>query len=224
MTSHLERDLDQLKQRVLAMGGLVEQSLDSACSALTRRDEAGARRALAVDQAIDRLQLRVDDDCLKILALHQPVAGDLRFVTSAMKIGNDLERIGDLAVNIAERTMLLLGWPPLDEALEFEEMMSRSAVMLHEALDAFVAGDSDRARRVTRMDDAVDDLNRRHFALLQARMKRDPDSVERAVALLSITRNVERIADLAVNLAEDVVFLVEAIDIRHPGLEPRATA
>ena len=218
MSSHLERDLAHLKQQVLAMGGLVEQSLEQACASLTRRDETCAHKAVKVDEEIDRMQLDLDDFCLKILALHQPVAGDLRFVTSAMKIVNDLERIGDLAGNIAERAQELLHLSALDEPLDLEEMMRVTNEMLRGALDAFVARDPDLAREVCQRDDTVDTLNRRHFGKLMARMKRDPDSVERAVSLLSVSRNVERIADLATNVAEDVVFLVEAVDIRHPGL------
>jgi phosphate transport system protein len=222
VSSHLEHDLDHLKQEVLAMGGQVEQSLDLACGALRQRDEQSARRAIELEGRIDRMQLEIDDACLKILALHQPVAGDLRFVTSAMKIVNDLERIGDIAVNIAERVLSLIPRKPLDEPLELDEMMRATGGMLRSALDAFVARDAGLARAVCLQDDAIDQLNRGHFEKLQERMKRDPDSVERAVGLLSISRSVERAADLATNIAEDVVFLVEALDIRHPGLELRA--
>lgn len=222
MSGHLEHDLDALKQLVLSMGGLVEKALEEACSVLTQRERPLDGRAADLDERIDRLQLEVDDSCLKILALHQPVASDLRFVTSAMKIVNDLERIGDLAVNIAQRSAPLVGKPVLDEPLGFDEMMSITSEMLRGALDAFVASDPNLARGVLARDDEVDALNRDHFEVLQARMKRDPEAIDRAVSLLSISRNLERTADLATNIAEDVVFLVEAVDIRHPGLAKRS--
>ncbi len=218
MTKHLERDLAHVKQLVLAMGGLVEQSLEQATVALVRNDENYARRALAADREIDRKELEIDEECLKVLALHQPVAGDLCFITATMKITNDLERIGDLAGSLAERALYLLNRPPLDERLAFEEMVAHTRQMLRDGLDALISENSELAREVCTRDDKVDDFNRQHFEVLQERMKRDPGSVEAAVALLSASRHIERIADLATNIAEDVVFLVEAEDIRHPSL------
>lgn len=218
MPAHLEKDLASIKQKVLKMGALVERVLQMATRALVGRSEDDARTARDADLEIDRLQLEIDEDCLKVLALHQPVAADLRFVTATMKITNDLERIGDLAGNLAERAMFAMQQPVLDEPLHFEEMTERTRGMLHDALDAFVSGNAELARSILDRDDMIDRLNREHFDALQERMKRDPGAVETAVTLLSASRNIERIADLATNIAEDVVFLVEAHDIRHPRI------
>ena len=218
MTEHLHRDLERTKQRVLAMGGLVEDALQHACAAVALRDVSRTENMSTLEDRIDRLQLEIDDDILKILALHQPVASDLRFVTAAMKIVNDLERIGDLSSNIADRMRQIIDAPELGEPVALERMMERTGGMLRDALDAFVRRDSALAHQVVDRDDEVDELNRSHFKVLIARMKSDPESVETAVALLSISRNLERVADLATNIAEDVVFVVDARDIRHQDL------
>jgi phosphate transport system protein len=215
MTEHLHRDLEQIKQHVLSMGGLVEEALRSACVAFTHRDESRTEDLQELEERIDQMQLEIDDEILKVLALHQPVATDLRFVTAAMKIVNDLERIGDLSGNIADRLLQMVRAPELGEPVALELMMQHAGEMLGDALNAFVRGDSTLARAVLDRDDEVDRLNRRHFEILIERMKRDPEAVETAVAMLSISRNVERVADLATNIAEDVVFVVEAVDIRH---------
>jgi phosphate transport system protein len=220
MTKHLERDLAHLETRILSMGGLVEQALDRASAALVRRDEAEISGRSDTEREIDRLHIEIDDECLKILALSQPVAVDLRFVTVTMKIANDLERIGDLAGNLAERARFLLGRPVLDEPLQFEDMADWTRRMLHDSLDALTKADAQLAIDVCGRDDHIDEVHRMHFDVLQPRMKRDPGSVESAVALLSASRNFERIADLATNIAEDVVFLVQARDIRHSSSNP----
>ena len=215
MTTHLHRDLEQIKQRVLNMGGLVEDAFHQARTAVSLRDVSRIENMSTLEERIDQLQLDIDEEILKVLALYQPVASDLRFVTAAMKIVNDLERIGDLASNICDRMRQLIDAPELGEPVAIERMMECGARMLRDALDAFVRGDSALARRVVDMDDEVDELNREHFEVLLKRMKRDPDSVDTAVAILSISRNLERIGDLATNIAEDVVFVVDARDIRH---------
>jgi len=222
MSEHLHRDLQQVRRDVLAMGGLAEEALDLARSAYTNRDESAARSLKQLDRKIDRMQLDIDDHILKLLALHQPVAGDLRFVMAAMKIVNDLERIGDLAAAISFRLVHIVNSPPLGEKVRIDEMMLRVAAMLRNALNSFVEGDAALAREVIRTDDEIDDMNREHLTTLIERMKRDPDAVDTAVAQISISRGVERIADLATNIAEDVVFVVEAQDIRHPSLSAKA--
>lgn len=216
MTQHLTRDLGKIKGHVLRMAGLAEETLGLAMEAYSQLSQVPTLQLAQAESKIDSLQLEIDDELVKCLALHHPVAGDLRFVTAAMRIVNDLERIGDHASNIADRLFFLSDHELPDDPIEIESMMSCASSMLRDGLNAFVTGDSSLARDVLLRDDIVDDLNRRHFELLIARMKSDSDSVEVAVALLSISRAVERIADLATNIAEDVVFMVEAKDIRHP--------
>ncbi len=215
MTDHLHRDLQRIKRHVLAMGALAEEALGLASQAYQRQEEVPARRITETEERINTLQLETDDEILKLLALHQPVAGDLRFVTSAMRIVNDLERIGDLTTSIADRLLYIVEQPPIGEPMKIEAMMTVTASMLHDGLNAFVQQDSALARRVLERDDEIDSMNRSHFEILIPRMKADSESVELAVALLSVSRAVERIGDMATNIAEDVVFMVDAQDIRH---------
>jgi len=219
MTEHLSRDLKSIKRHVLKMASLAEEGLELAREAYTRREEVPVIRLAQVEQKIDRLQLEIDDEIIKCLALHQPVAGDLRFVTAAMRIVNDLERIGDLTSSISDRLLFIVNNPPLDESVTVDSMMTDTAKMLREALNSFVDQDAVLAREVLAQDDAIDEANRKHFEVLIERMKRDPDAVEMAIALLSTSRGLERIADMATNIAEDVVYMVEARDIRHPALD-----
>jgi len=219
MTEHLSRDLKSIKRHVLKMASLAEEGLELAREAYTRREEVPVIRLAQVEQKIDRLQLEIDDEIIKCLALHQPVAGDLRFVTAAMRIVNDLERIGDLTSSISDRLLFIVNNPPLDESVTVDSMMTDTAKMLREALNSFVNQDAALAHEVLAQDDAIDEANRKHFEVLIERMKRDPDAVEMAIALLSTSRGLERIADMATNIAEDVVYMVEARDIRHPALD-----
>lgn len=219
MTEHLSRDLKSIKRHVLKMASLAEEGLELAREAYTRREEVPVMRLAQVEQKIDRLQLEIDDEIIKCLALHQPVAGDLRFVTAAMRIVNDLERIGDLTSSISDRLLFIVNNPPLNESVTLDSMMTDTAKMLREALNSFVNQDAVLAREVLAQDDTIDEANRRHFEVLIERMKRDPDAVEMAIALLSTSRGLERIADMATNIAEDVVYMVEARDIRHPALD-----
>jgi phosphate transport system protein len=218
MTDHLSRDLQEVKRHVLDMGALAEEALRLALSAYKNREEVPARKLRETERKINLLQLEIDDELIKILALHQPVARDLRFVAAAMRIVNDLERIGDLTNSIADRLLYAVNHAPLNESTDIERMMEGCSVMLRASLNSFVSQDSALARTVLAKDDVIDELNRRHFQILIGRMKRDPDSIDMAVALISISRGLERIADLATNIAEDVVFMVDAEDIRHPRL------
>jgi len=215
MTKHLQDDLDRLKKQVLAMGALVEEATHRAISALVKRRPDLADEVLAGDDVIDAKELEVEDACLKILALHQPVAGDLRFVIAVMKVNNDLERMGDLAQNIAERAAYLSSHPPLSVELPFPRMTECVQRMVSDALDALVNRDTALARGVCERDDEVDALNRQMYVVLQELMKREPDAIERAIHTLSVARHLERIADLATNIAEDVVFMVEGEVVRH---------
>ncbi|MFT7668285.1 MAG: phosphate transport system protein [Planctomycetota bacterium] len=218
MTDHLHRDLDALKHHVLSMGGLAEEALQLARKALVTRDPKHVEGLRSIEPRIDRLQLDIDDEIIKLLALHQPVAGDLRFATAAMKIVNDLERVGDLSSTIGNRLLKIFDLEPLGQPLEMVTMMQSAAEMLRNSLNAFVSLDPHAARQVILDDDIVDAANREHFKVLVKIMKESPESVDVAIAFLTISRCIERIADMATNIAEDVVFVAEATDIRHPKL------
>lgn len=217
MSTHLERDLARVKSLVLQMGALAEDAL--ACARLTykSRNPADLDPLRKFEQTIDQLQVEIDDEIIKILALHQPVAGDLRYLLAALKIVNDLERIGDLTDSMANRLERLsdLGGSTQIPAIDLEYMMGQAANILTDSLHSFVRLDSEMARSVLTRDDEIDALNAQHFETLVAHMKHDPQSIDACVALLSMSRCAERIADLATNIAEDVVFVVEAEDIRH---------
>jgi len=215
MTLHLHRDLATVRKSILEMGGMVEDLVRLSSEALVQRRPDVAHQVIQADADVDRQELEVDEECLKLLALHQPVAGDLRFITAVMKINNDLERIGDLASNLAQRALDLLDQPFVDAPLRFEEMTAAVRGMLRDSLDALVRGDAERARAVIAKDDEVDSMNREHFRVLEDRMKADPVLVEACVLYLSASRNLERMADLATNVAEDVVFMVDAVVLRH---------
>ena len=222
MTKSMQEDMSLLKQRILRMGGMVEEATRNATVALTQRREDLARRVIESDDTIDMIELDVDEECLRILALHQPVAGDLRFITAAMKINNDLERIGDLACNVAERAIDLARRDSLALPLRFERMTEIVRGMLHDALDALVNRNGELARDVLERDVEINAIHKEHFTRLQDAMKASPENVEGAVDLLSASRQIERIGDQTKNIAEDVVFLVEGRVIRHqrPGPTP----
>jgi len=212
---HFEGDLEALKRRLLHMGSLCEAQTSKALVALMERRAELARSVIESDAAVNLLQIEIDDRCLKMLALQQPMATDLRLITSAMKMGADLERIGDQAVNIAENALRLLETPPLRPVIDIAEMSEIAQKMTRDALDAFVRRDAALAREVLLRDDRVDDLKDRVFRVLLTHMMADPGTIERALGLILISRNIERIADHATNIAEDVIFLVEAKDVRH---------
>ena len=212
---HFEGDLDALKHRLLHMGSLVEDLSNKALVALMERRVELARTVIEGDAAVNALQIEIDDRCLKMLALQQPMATDLRLITSAMKMGADLERIGDQAVNIAETALRLLETPPLKPVIDIAEMADIAQKMTRDALDSFVRRDSLLAREVLERDDRVDHLKDRVFRVLLTHMMADPGTIERALGLILISRNIERIADHATNIAEDVIFLVEGRDVRH---------
>lgn len=215
MSEHLLRDLEHLKREILAMGGMVEESINLAITAVVDRRPDLAEQVLRGDDDIDARELEVEDECLKVLALHQPVAGDLRFIVAVMKVNNDLERMGDLALNIAERAQDLAQVSPVEEPAILRGMAERVRQMVQQSLDALVRQDAGLARKVCEEDAAVDEQHRNRFVELQRIMKSDPERVEGAVQLLSVSRYLERIADHATNIAEDVVFMAEGKVIRH---------
>ncbi len=202
------------------MGSMVEEATNKALSAFLYRRPELAEAVMEGDDRIDQKELDVEEECLKLLALHQPVAADLRFIIAVMKVNNDLERMGDEAYNIAERASYLSAHDPIGVPGDFPTMVDRVRVMVRDSLDALVNRDTNLARKVCRDDDLVDSTHREMYMALQERMRENPETVERAVRTLSVSRHLERIADLATNIAEDVVFMVDGDVIRHrtPGL------
>jgi phosphate transport system protein len=215
MSVHLHRDLENLQRRVLALAAAVEQTVERAIRALFDRDASLARTLMESDTLIDLEENEIEEDCLKILALHQPVAVDLRRVASILKINTDLERMADLAVNIAERVEALAGESEAPVPATFRTMTDVANTMVRGSLDAFVNLDGDLARRVCRMDDEVDRCNREIIEFVSQFMKKAPANVDAGLQLFSAARHLERIADHATNIAEDVVYLVDGKIIRH---------
>jgi phosphate transport system protein len=216
-----EAELRELKDKLLRMAGLVEQMIASATSALVEGDLDRARDTVGADGAVDALELETDELCLLILARRQPMASDLRMITLAMKMVTDLERIGDLAVNLGERVLAMASPPPPAAAEALARMSETAQAMIRDAIDAFVAGDVARARTVFGRDQSVDDGFRALSADLQAEMVRDRLFVDRGMHLHACAKFLERIADHGVNLAELVIFQVEGKDIRHPRVARR---
>jgi len=212
---HFEEELQALKQRLLTMGALVEERAHRAVRSLIDRRLDEAELVIQSDQEVNDLQIEIDRRCLTLLALQQPAASDLRLITAALKINDDLERIGDQAVNIAENVIKVLPQAPLKPLIDIPRMADIAQSMTRDALDAFVKRDADLARSVLKRDDEVDDLKDQVFRELLTYMMADPGTIQRALALILISRNIERIADHATNIAEDVIFLVEAKDVRH---------
>lgn len=204
---HLQRDLEAVKSQLLDMGSLVEKVSNQAITALQERNTELSAGVHELDLTIDQQEVKIEEECLKILALHQPVATDLRFVVCVMKVNNDLERMGDLAINIAERASYLSSHEPLGVPLDFHRMAELAREMVKESLSALLNLDTDLARKVLAKDDEVDEINRQMFEILEEIMLKDPTTIRRAIHLLSASRHLERIADLATNIAEDVVFL-----------------
>ena len=211
-----EQELRHLREQLLLMGSHVEGIISASLRALVERDSELAQRTIEADRVVDRLEIEIDGLCLQILARRQPVASDLRFVTMVLKAVTDLERMGDLGVNISERVLELNNETPLKPYVDLPRMADETQMMLREALDAFVAKDADRARRVIARDQIIDDLYAQIFRELLTYMMEESKNVYRATRLQSIAKYLERIADHATNLAELVVFMVKGNDIRHP--------
>jgi len=219
MERHFERELEELNKQLLLMGGRAETIVLKSVEALRRLDRELANEVFDDDKIIDRMELDIDERCLRLLALQQPMAKDLRFITAALKINNDLERVGDHGVNIAGSVMRLAGKPLLKPLIDIPRMAELASDMLHESLDAFVNRDAEKARRICIRDDAVDQLNDQIFRELVSYMVEDPKTITRAMELILVARNLERVADLATNVAEEVVFIAEARVIKHHAEE-----
>ena len=215
MKRHLQVELEKLKKKILLMAGMAEQSVQNAAKALKARDLELAQRIIDEDQAMNELEVEIEEECLKILALHQPVAVDLRFIVAVIKINNDLERVGDMAVNIAERVLVVATKPPVSFSFNFDEMASKVEVMLKLSLDSLVNLDVDMAYRVLLMDDEVDDLKIRCYDLVKDALRNEPDRANSLINLFLVSRHLERIADHATNIAEDVIYMVEGEIHRH---------
>jgi len=215
MQRHFHEELEALKQRLLAMGGLVEDQIRRVMRALIERDDALAQEVIERDQQVNAYDVEVDETCVSLLALHQPAAGDLRFITTAMKIVTDLERMGDQAVNIAQRVLELNREPQLKPYIDLPRMASSAQRMVKESLDAFVARNTELARKVCAEDVEVDALKEQIFRELLTFMMEDARTIPRAIRLILISRCIERVADHATNVAEMVIYLVDAKMVRH---------
>ncbi|MBA3948695.1 MAG: phosphate signaling complex protein PhoU [Acidobacteria bacterium] len=216
---HFQGELEQLKTRLLEMGGLAEDRLGDAMRALVDAETRLVEAVITGDAAINALHIEIDDRCFKLLALHQPMAVDLRAIVAAVKINTDLERVGDLAVNIAEAVRRYLRHPPVKELIDIPRMAGIAQGMLRDSLDAFVRRDTTLAQSVLEADDALDALKTQVFRELLTYMLQDPRTIEPALDLILISRHLERIGDHATNIAEDVIFMVSARDVRHAGHE-----
>ena len=219
MTKHIHRQIDALKQKILYVGTLVEEAIAKAISALINRDAVMAQRVIANDSVIDRMEVEVEEECLKILALYQPVANDLRFVVATLKINNDLERMGDLAKNIAKRTAYLAGAEAMELPVDFRGMAMKAQNMVKQSLDALVNADAALARQVRDEDDEVDDSRQRIRQQILAAIRRNPERTEYLLKLNSVSKHLERLADMATNVAEDVIYMVEGEIVRHQAKE-----
>jgi phosphate transport system protein len=219
MSKHLERDLEALEREILAQSSLVEEMIAKSCRALLDRRVDMSSEVFEGEQQIDMREVKIEEECLKILALHQPVAVDLRRTATVLKINTELERIADLAVNIAERTSSLGEYVEFEIPSKVERMAVKATDMVHDALDAFVELDVELAREVCRRDEEVDLLNREVIDELSEAVRDRPDLIEPTLHAFSISRHIERIADCATNIAEDVVYLVEGEIARHHFVE-----
>lgn len=216
MSLHLERDLDELKRDVLHLGSLVETALGNASVVLRDRRVKLAQAVYAGESVINEKEVQIEESCLKILALHQPVAIDLRFIVVVLKVNNDLERIGDLAENLTARAVYLAEREPMPEPMAIiNGMFVTIRSMLKDSLESLVKLDVDLARKVIEQDDGVDQINRQMYDDFRQMMARDASMIEQATSWLSCSRYLERIADLATNISEDVVFMVEGEVVRH---------
>src|ERR1700687_4340225 len=212
-----DAQLEELREKLLALGGLVETEIAGSMKALAERDSTAAESLIASDREVNRREVEVDESCRRLLALRQPAASDLRFITTALKIVVDLERMGDLAVNIAERAIDLNQSPPLRPVHDLTKLAELCQKQVRAALDAFVDGDVERAEAVIKGDDLLDAVYHNLFNELLALMMEDPRNIRRANSLLFVAKHLERLGDHATNVAEMVIYMVRGTDVRHPG-------
>ncbi|MBN2182224.1 MAG: phosphate signaling complex protein PhoU [Sedimentisphaerales bacterium] len=215
MPKHLQREIENLKKKILALGARVETTVHEAIRSIEQRDAALAQKIIEDDIQIDDFEVEVEEECLKILALHQPVAIDLRFIVAVLKINSDLERIGDLAVNIAERSAFLASQEPVNAVFDFSRMSKKTESMLNKSLDALVNMSSELAHEVCGDDDEVDGINRQMYLRIQEAIQKYPEQMPSLIHLLSVSRHLERIADHATNIAEDVIYMIDGKIVRH---------
>lgn len=222
MSMHLQHEIETIKNRLRSLVATAKDAVEKAVRSVDERDAALAQEVIDGDVVLDHAEVGLEEDCLKILALHQPVATDLRVIVSVMKMNNDMERIGDLAVNIAERALFLCSQAPLAAPSDLAKMRVKTLAMLTGSVDALVQLDTQRAREIRTADDEVDDINRQLFKDFCTAVRKDPEQVERLLSYLSVGRHLERIADYATNIAEDVIYLIEGEIVRHkPSLPER---
>jgi phosphate transport system protein len=221
MPIHLQREIENLKKKILTVGAMAEASVREATRAMAQRDEDLARSVIDKDIRLDQMEVEVEEACLKVLALHQPVAIDLRFIIAVLKINNDLERVGDLAVNIAERAAFLATIPSVAITFDFTGMADKVQAMLKNSLDALVNFNVEAAYAVCACDDEVDAMNRQVYILIQEAIHEHPNQTEALIHILSASRHLERIADHATNIAEDVIYMIKGEIIRHKAEEYR---
>jgi len=215
MAAHLQREIEYLKKRILSLGDIVEASVRDAAISIEQRNASLASQVIENDTKIDQQEVEVEEECLKILALHQPVAHDLRFIIAVLKINNDLERIGDLAVNIAERAVFLETQPKPDISFDFTAMAQTAQLMLKKSLDSLVNQNTNLARQVCATDDTIDDMNRQMYFKVQEAILAHPQQIGALIHLLSVSRHFERIADHTTNITEDVIYMIEGQIVRH---------
>ena len=219
MSKHLRRELDKIKKKMLSLGALVEERTRMVAQAMTGLDADIAQKIIASDWEVDEMEVDIEEECLKILALYQPVAVDLRFLIAAIKINNDMERIGDECVNIAERLIIMTKRPPMQFVFDYAPMSEKVQAMLKASLDALVNLDVDLAFKVITMDDEVDDIQTQAYDRIKEAIKEYPDRVSYLINLLLVSRHLERLADHSTNIAEEVIYLIEGEIVRHGKLD-----
>lgn len=222
MSKHLEREIENLKKQILALSATVEDNVYKAVQSLTERNSALADEVIKSDPNIDETEVAIEEECLKVLALHQPVAIDLRFIVAILKINSDLERMGDLAVNIAERAQFLATRERPDFPLDLSLMAEKTKAMMRKCLDSLMKQDAKLAYEVLSADDEIDAMHREMYAKIQDAIRRKPEQLESLIHLLSCSRHLERIADHATNIAEDVVYMIEGVIVRHHAEDYRS--
>ncbi len=221
MKVHLHKEIEHLKKDILILGSMVESALRHAVDAVIDKDVGKAEKIVENDTYVDRREIEIEEECLKILALYQPVATDLRYVVACLKVNNELERIGDLGANIARRVLAIADSPDIELCVDFEPMMDITRQMLKRALDSLIYMDVDLAMEVMAQDDIVDEYNSKMFTDLQKYIRANPERTEYYINLLNVSRHLERIADCATNISEDVIYMIKGEIVRHGNLEKR---
>ncbi len=219
MVKRLEWELDAIKRKLLLLSAMVEGNLGKAITALKHRDEKLAKHLKELDHEVDLAEVALEEECLKVLALHQPVAIDMRFLIGVLKINNDLERVGDLAVNISRRAAVISKMDPIEAPFDFEEMAKKARTILRRALDSMIDRDGELARETVGLDDELDAINRQTYRQVYDCIRKDPNNVEVLIHYLSVSRHLEHIGDYAVNIAEDVIYMIDGTIIRHQPAE-----